>query len=50
MNGTMQKWSYVIHDCFTGGGVPGEVFTIEFWQELVGLVEEDGIVAVVSGA
>ena len=48
MNGTMQKWSYVIHDCFSAGKLPAEVFALEFWQELAGLVEVDGIVAVVS--
>jgi hypothetical protein len=43
----MTKWSYVIHDCFSGGSVPGELYTVEFWEELVGMVETDGIVAVV---
>jgi spermidine synthase len=42
------KWSYVIQDCFSGGSVPGELFTVEFWTELSQLVEVDGIVAVVS--
>jgi hypothetical protein len=27
--------------------VPGELYTIEFWQELVEMVEDDGIVAIV---
>lgn len=47
-NGTMQKWSYVIHDCFSAGKLPVEVFAMEFWEELSGLVEVDGIVGVVS--
>lgn len=45
-NGT--KWSYVIQDCYTGGSLPGEMFTREFWEDLSGLVEDDGIVAMVS--
>ena len=48
--GELQKWDYVVHDCFTGGAVPSEVFTREFWGELCELVEDDGIVAVVSHA
>ena len=42
------KWSYVIQDCFTGGSVPGEMFTKEFWEDLVLLLQDDGIVSVVS--
>nr|XP_019001214.1 uncharacterized protein I203_06410 [Kwoniella mangroviensis CBS 8507]OCF64675.1 hypothetical protein I203_06410 [Kwoniella mangroviensis CBS 8507] len=38
-------WDYVIQDCFTGGSVPGEMFTEEFWQDLGELVKSDGIVA-----
>ncbi|WWC94199.1 hypothetical protein V866_001039 [Kwoniella sp. B9012] len=38
-------WDYVIQDCFTGGSVPGEMFTKEFWQDLGELVKSDGIVA-----
>jgi len=40
------KWSYVVHDCFSGGSVPGELFTREFWEDLSELLEGDGIVAV----
>lgn len=48
MNHTMQKWNYVIHDCFSAGQLPYQVYTREFWDHLVSLVEVDGIVAVVS--
>lgn len=41
------KWSYVIQDCFTGGSVPAELFTLEFWGEVGTLMERDGIVAMV---
>ncbi|ODO09808.1 hypothetical protein I350_02025 [Cryptococcus amylolentus CBS 6273] len=39
------RWNYVVQDCFTGGAVPGEMFTVEFWEELSELLVEDGIVA-----
>ncbi|WVQ72461.1 hypothetical protein IAR50_002013 [Cryptococcus sp. DSM 104548] len=37
------KWNYVVQDCFTGGAVPGEMFTVEFWEDLSELLVEDGI-------
>lgn len=37
-----------MQDCFSGGSVPGEMFTLEFWKDLSELVERDGIVAMVS--
>jgi len=43
---TFQKWTYVIHDCFTAGRLPIEVFSVEFWQDLSEMVEVDGIIAV----
>lgn len=46
-NGTMQKWSYVIHDCFSAGKLPVEVYTAEFWRELASMTEDDGVVAAV---
>lgn len=48
MNGTMQKWSYVIHDCFSAGQLPVEVYTEEFWGKLISMVEVDGLIAIVS--
>ncbi|WWD17253.1 hypothetical protein CI109_101691 [Kwoniella shandongensis] len=38
-------WDYVVQDCFTGGSVPGEMFTKEFWEDLGELMMDDGIVA-----
>ncbi|WWC89273.1 uncharacterized protein L201_004194 [Kwoniella dendrophila CBS 6074] len=37
-------WDYVIQDCFTGGSVPGQMFTKEFWEELGEVVKDDGII------
>lgn len=42
------KLDYVIHDCFTGGFVPPELFTMEFWADLGMMVKSDGVVAIVS--
>jgi spermidine synthase len=38
----------VVHDCFSGGGVPKQLFTIEFWEDLKALMDEEGVLAVVS--
>ena len=38
----------VIHDCFTGGSVPTELFTLEFWSDLALSIKSDGILVVVS--
>jgi hypothetical protein len=43
----LPKWSLVVQDCFSGGSVPGEMFTRDFWLDLTELVERDGIVAMV---
>jgi hypothetical protein len=40
------KFSMVIHDCFSGGGVPSHLFTLEFWKELKGIMTADGALAV----
>ncbi|PVF97662.1 hypothetical protein CPB86DRAFT_873981 [Serendipita vermifera] len=40
------KFSLVVHDCFSGGGVPEHIFTIEFWEELKGIMTSDGALAV----
>lgn len=39
---------YVIHDCFTGGSVPAELFTKEFWWDLTMTMKSDGVLVVVS--
>ena len=43
----LPKYDVVIHDVFSGGGVPGHLFTSEFWDDLKGIVKEDGVVVVV---
>lgn len=41
-------FDFVIHDLFSGGGVPGHLFTLRFWQDLVQIIKPDAVVAVVS--
>ncbi|KAL5483122.1 hypothetical protein ACEPAI_8351 [Sanghuangporus weigelae] len=42
-NGT---FDIIVHDCFSGGGVPAHLFTSEFWQDLNDILRPDGILAV----
>lgn len=37
----------VVHDCFSGGGVPGHIFTLEFWRDLKSVMSPWGVLAVV---
>jgi spermidine synthase len=43
-----EKYDYVVHDCFSGGGVPAHLFTLQFWDDLKTIMNPDGVVAVVS--
>lgn len=43
-----QQYDYIVHDVFTGGVEPVELFTLEFMQGLYALLKDDGIVAIVS--
>ncbi|KAI6130337.1 S-adenosyl-L-methionine-dependent methyltransferase [Pisolithus croceorrhizus] len=40
------KFDMVVHDCFSGGGVPEHLYTIEFWNELRAIMTPSGVVAV----
>ncbi|KAF8320325.1 S-adenosyl-L-methionine-dependent methyltransferase, partial [Clavulina sp. PMI_390] len=40
------QYDYIIHDCFSGGGVPEHIFTVEFWKELKLLLKDDGVLTV----
>ena len=44
----LNKFDAVIHDVFSGGGVPGHLFTLEFWNDLKYSMKEDGVLVVVS--
>jgi len=41
-------YDIVIHDCFSGGGVPRHIFTIEFWDDLATLMAPGSVLVVVS--
>ncbi|KAJ6538540.1 spermidine synthase [Mycena vulgaris] len=36
----------VVHDCFSGGGVPEHIFTLEFWDDLKAALHPEGVLAV----
>lgn len=42
------QYDYIIHDVFTGGAEPAELFTIEFLKDLSSLLKDDGVIAIVS--
>jgi spermidine synthase len=43
-----ERYDYVVHDCFSGGGLPAHLFTLQFWEDLKEIMNPDGVVAVVS--
>ena len=43
----LPKFDVVIHDVFSGGGLPGHLFALEFWNDLKDTMKDDGVVVVV---
>lgn len=43
-----QSYDYIVHDVFTGGAEPVDLFTLEFLQGLAALLKPDGVIAIVS--
>ncbi|EIW61205.1 uncharacterized protein TRAVEDRAFT_56579 [Trametes versicolor FP-101664 SS1] len=41
-----ELYDIVVHDCFSGGGVPSHLYTFEFWKDLKNIVRPDGVVVV----
>ena len=41
-----QYYDYIIHDVFTGGAEPAELFTYEFLSNLRSLLKSDGVIAI----
>ena len=41
------QYDYIVHDVFTGGAEPVDLFTLEFLQGLYDLLRPDGVVAIV---
>lgn len=44
------RFDYIIHDVFTGGAEPVDLFTVEFMKNLHGLLKGDGVVAIVRSS
>lgn len=42
------QYDYIVHDVFTGGAEPAELFTFEFLSGLHSLLKTDGVIAIVS--
>lgn len=42
------RYDIIIHDCFSGGSLPARLFTQQLWQDLKPLLNDDGVLAVVS--
>lgn len=40
------QYDYIVHDVFTGGAEPAELFTYEFLSGLYSLLKEDGAIAI----
>lgn len=49
-NETNQVYDYIVHDVFTGGAEPVNLFTLEFFQNLYTLLKPDGVIVIVSAA
>jgi spermidine synthase len=45
---TGKKYDYIIHDVFTGGAEPIELFTLEFLTDLSNLLTGNGVIAIVG--
>ncbi|KAF3480094.1 uncharacterized protein GIQ15_05441 [Arthroderma uncinatum] len=42
----IQKYDYIIHDVFTGGVEPLDLFTQEFMQSLDAMLDDEGVIAI----
>jgi spermidine synthase len=47
--GLGKQFDYIIHDVFTGGAEPIDLFTFEFLNDLRSLLRPNGVIAIVSG-
>ncbi|KAG6910941.1 hypothetical protein DXG01_005995 [Tephrocybe rancida] len=39
-------YDFVVHDCFSGGGVPEHIFTMEFWVDLKTILQPEAVVVI----
>jgi spermidine synthase len=47
-NETEKRFDYIVHDVFTGGAEPVDLFTLEFLQSLGRVLKPNGVIAIVS--
>lgn len=47
-NRISHEYDYILHDVFTGGAEPIDLFTMEFLTDLRRLLKQDGVIAIVS--
>jgi len=47
-NADENKYDYVIHDVFTGGGVPPSLFSLEALHDIQRIMKPDGVLALVK--
>jgi len=45
---SVHQYDYIVHDVFTGGAEPAELFTVDFLHDLSSLLKDDGVIAIVS--
>jgi len=45
---TGKKYDYIVHDVFTGGAEPVDLFTLEFIQDLHAMLKPGGSIAIVT--
>ncbi|KAI9737638.1 MAG: hypothetical protein M1818_005642 [Claussenomyces sp. TS43310] len=43
---TQPKYDYIVHDVFTGGAEPVDLFTLEFLENLRSVLKADGVIAI----
>lgn len=43
-----KTYDYIVHDVFTGGAEPIDLFTLEFLQGLNDLLKPNGVIAIVN--
>lgn len=43
-----ETFDIIVHDCFSGGGVPAHLFSVGFFRELLKVTNPHGVVAVVG--
>jgi spermidine synthase len=45
-----QRFDYIVHDVFTGGAEPVDLFTLEFLQKLHTILKPNGVIALVGSS